>query len=219
MGSTAGTLRFVLISDTHGQHRELHLPPGDVLVHAGDLTAHGELSDLEALDAWLAEQPHPHKVVIAGNHDFCLERQGEQARARLRSAVYLEDQAATVAGVRFYGSPWQPWFYDWAFNLRRGEALREKWALIPPDTEVLVTHGPPAGVLDRTSRGELVGCDDLADAVARVRPALHVFGHIHEGYGQKRLEGTTFVNASICDHSLQPTRAPVVLDWPLPRQP
>jgi Icc-related predicted phosphoesterase len=101
---------------------------------------------------------------------------------------------------------------DWAFNLQRGPALREKWALIPEGTDVLITHGPPFGILDWTARGERVGCEDLLEAVRRVKPRLHVFGHIHEGYGEHEQDGTRFVNASICTEAYQPTNAPIVVD-------
>ena len=188
-------LTLVCVSDTHGRHRETVVPPGDVLIHAGDLTGDGSLSDVAEFDDWLGTLPHPHKVVVAGNHDWCFERQPERARARLTNAVYLQDEAAVVAGLKFYGSPWQPWFFDWAFNLPRGPELAVKWALIPDDADVLVTHGPPAGVLDRTRRGDHAGCADLLARVRAVRPRLHVFGHIHEAAGTESDGATLFVNA------------------------
>lgn len=207
--------RLVIISDTHGHHEDVALPDGDVLLHAGDLTGRGSLEDLRAVHAWLARQPHPHKVVIAGNHDFCLQREPAVARAVLTACEYLEDEEVTVAGVRVYGSPWQPWFFDWAFNLPRGAEIRARWEHIPQGLDVLLTHGPPAGVLDVTSTGDAVGCEDLAEVVARVRPRLHVFGHIHESYGRVLRDGVHFVNASTCDHHYHPTRAPVVVDLPV----
>ncbi len=192
----AAMITIVCVSDTHGYHTETAIPPGDILVHAGDLTRHGELADVEEFDRWLAGLPHPYKVVVAGNHDWCFQTRPAEARARLRHAVYLQDEAAVVEGVRFYGSPWQPWFLDWAFNLPRGPDLAAKWALIPDGTEVLVTHGPPFGVLDQTRRGDRVGCVDLLARVRQVRPGLHVFGHIHEAAGVVRDGGTLFVNAA-----------------------
>jgi len=187
---------IVCVSDTHGRHEEVAIPDGDVLVHAGDLTREGWLEEVAQFDSWLASLPHKHKVVVCGNHDWCFQETPGQARALLRHAVYLQDEAAVVAGLRFYGSPWQPWFLDWAFNLPRGSELAAKWAMIPEDTEVLVTHGPPAGVLDLTKRGERPGCADLLDRVRAVRPRLHVFGHIHEAAGVIRDGETLFVNAS-----------------------
>jgi Icc-related predicted phosphoesterase len=187
---------IVCVSDTHARHHLTEVPEGDVLVHAGDITRHGSLEDVEAFDRWLAELPHRHKVVICGNHDFCFQARAAEARARITNAVYLEDSGCELGGLTFYGSPWQPWFGGWAFNLPRGEELAKVWAKIPVGVDVLVTHGPPEGVLDRTNRGELAGCRDLLARVYEVRPRLHVFGHIHEAVGRADIEGIVFVNAS-----------------------
>lgn len=211
----ASGIRMVAISDTHGLHRGLTIPGGDILMHAGDVTRRGTLADLEAFNAFLGELPHQHKLVIAGNHDWCLQNEPQAARRLLTHALYLEDEAATVEGIRFYGSPWQPWFFDWAFNLQRGAEIRAKWDLIPDDTEVLVTHGPPAGFGDLTTRGVRAGCEDLLAAVARVRPRFHIFGHIHEGFGvwEGSPAETTFVNASSCDADYRLANPPLVLDF------
>ena len=205
-------IRIVALSDTHGLHGEIDVPDGDVLVHAGDVTARGDLDELPELDAWFAAMPHRVKVMIAGNHDWCFQREPEAARAAMPSVTYLEDSAFTALGLRFYGSPWQPRFFDWAFNLDRGAPLREKWDRIPAETDVLVTHGPPDGIGDRTEVGDEVGCMDLRGALARVRPRLHVFGHIHEGYGMYRFAGIDLVNASICNVRYRAVNAPVVVD-------
>ncbi len=204
-------VRLVVISDTHGLLEGLQIPEGDILVHAGDLTGYGELDQVGAFNAFLGGLPHRQKVVIAGNHDFCFERRPSEARALLTNCIYLQDEAITLMGLRFYGSPWQPWFYDWAFNLGRGPEIRAKWDLIPAGTDVLITHGPPWGHGDLTDRGERVGCQDLLEAIRRLRPALHLFGHIHEGYGLTREGGIVCVNASICDSRYRPVGRPVVL--------
>jgi Icc-related predicted phosphoesterase len=141
--------------------------------------------------------------------------------------TYLQDGGTEVAGVRIWGSPWQPWFYDWAFNLPRAEALRSTWDLIPDDTEILVTHGPPYGILDSVERlagqwfGEDVavevehtGREELRAAVLRIRPRLNVFGHIHERYGTDRLGETICVNASNCDAAYRPVNPAIVIDLP-----
>jgi Icc-related predicted phosphoesterase len=204
-------LTLVLISDTHRQHREITVPEGDILIHAGDITGHGDIRDVEDFDDWLASLPHSHKLVIAGNHDFCFEKQPEQSRGVLRHATYLQDEAVSLAGLRFFGSPWQPEFFDWAFNLPRGTLLKEKWDKIPTNTDVLITHGPPRGHGDRTSDGRHEGCDDLLDAIRRIKPRLHVFGHIHEDYGVTMEGPTTLVNASTCTLSYQPANLPQVI--------
>ncbi len=208
------SLRFVVISDTHGLHDLLEIPPGDVLIHAGDMTRRGDLREVQAFDAFLARLEHRHKLVIAGNHDFCFERQPALARAARAHATYLEDEAIDVEGVRFYGSPWQPWFFDWAFNLRRGAEIRAKWQLIPPDIDVLITHGPPLGHGDVTVRGDAVGCADLLDRIREVKPRYHLFGHIHEAFGTSSDGTTTFVNASTLDFRYRTTHPPVVIDYP-----
>ncbi len=206
-------MRLVCLSDTHGRH-DVHVPDGDVLVHAGDLTGSGSLAEIAKAHAWLADLPHAHKVVIAGNHDHGFQRTPGEARALMTGVTYLEDEGVAIEGVRFYGSPWQPWFFDWAFNLQRGPDLAAVWARIPDDTDVLVTHGPPRGILDRIHSGLEVGCDDLRAAVARVRPTVHVFGHIHEAYGELERDGTRFVNASTCTLRYEPTQPPIVVDLP-----
>ncbi len=208
-------MRIVAISDTHALHRSVDIPPGDVLVHAGDITGHGAIDEVRGFNTFLATLPHPHKIVIAGNHDFCFEKDPVASRAELTNGIYLQDEAVEIGGIRFYGSPWQPWFFDWAFNLQRGAEIRAKWDLIPSDTDVLITHGPPRGHGDMTCRGEAAGCDDLLEAVERVQPRVHIFGHIHEGAGVTLNGRTTFINASICDLAYRPVNAPVVYEYDL----
>ena len=202
-------MRIVCVSDTHSYHDKSVVPDGDILLHAGDLTRHGYLEDVEVFDRWLGTLPHRHKIVICGNHDFCFQEQASRDRARITNAIYLEDESVTVEGVKIYGSPWQPWFGGWAFNLQRGPDIAAKWQLIPDDTQILVTHGPPQGVLDRTHRGDSAGCLDLFHRVMEVRPRLHVFGHIHEAAGRSDFDGITFVNAS----TQLGVGAGVVVEW------
>jgi Icc-related predicted phosphoesterase len=202
-------IRIVCISDTHGHHHFTEVPAGDILLHAGDLTTHGNLHDVEAFDRWLGDLSHPHKVVIAGNHDFCFERDEQESRKRLRNATYLQDESTTILGLKIYGSPWQPWFYDWAFNLQRGPEIAAKWQLIPADTHLLITHGPPAGFGDRTFNGESAGCEDLLKRIRELKIPLHVCGHIHEGRGVVEDGGTLFVNAST---NMGPGRG-FVIEW------
>ena len=206
-------MRLVLLSDTHGQHRAASVPEGDILLFAGDMLLFGDADALDDFNAWLGGLPHRHKLVIAGNHDSCFEEDPAVSVSRLTNAQYLQDQAVALGGLKFYGSPWQPWLGNMAFNLPRGEALREKWALIPSDTDVLVTHTPPWGQGDLTRREQQVGCRDLWDAVLRIQPRLHVFGHIHEAAGTSVHGATTFVNASACDVAYQCVRSAVVLDY------
>lgn len=204
-------MRLVIVSDTHGR-KNFAVPDGDVLLHCGDFTMSGKLNEIKSFDKWLRTLPHRHKVVIAGNHDFAFERTPRLARDSLKHAVYLQDSSIRINDALIYGSPWQPWFHDWAFNLPRGPALAAKWDQIPSRLDILMTHGPPRGILDRCPDGERVGCDDLLIATERVKPALHVFGHIHCAAGSERSDATLFVNASICDEDYRASRSPVVVD-------
>lgn len=208
-------MKIVAISDTHGLHWKVTVPPGDILVHAGDITKQGEIDQVKDFNKFLGSLPHPHKIVIAGNHDFCFERDPERSASELTNCIYLKDQQVDIEGIRFYGSPWQPWFYDWAFNLRRGPEIRAKWDLIPDSTDVLITHGPPQGHGDKTCRGEEVGCRDLLEVIEQIRPRVHIFGHIHEGAGVTSDGKTEFINASICNLRYQPVNPPVVYEYEL----
>lgn len=202
-------LRLVAVADTHLFHDDLVVPDGDVFVHAGDLCRGGKLYEVERAAAWIHALPHRHKIVVPGNHDFAFQRTPREARAMFGAdVVVLEDEGVTISGVKFWGSPWQPVFFDWAYNLPRGEALAEKWALIPEGTDVLVTHGPPEGLGDRSSTGGRQGCADLRARSFAVRPLLHLFGHIHEDGGLFEEEGIAFVNCTTWECE----RAPTVID-------
>ncbi|MHA1167382.1 MAG: metallophosphatase domain-containing protein [Candidatus Hodarchaeales archaeon] len=203
-------MKLIAIADTHGLHRSLEIPDGDVLIHAGDLTRHGTLDDVREFNDFLGTLPHSHKIVITGNHDFCFEKDREACEELLTNCIYLQDQEVIIDGIKFYGSPWQPWFYDWAFNLQRGPEIRAKWELIPKDTDVLITHGPPYGIGDVTFQKEHAGCEDLLEIVERTKPAVHIFGHIHEGYGITSNGTTTFINASSYNHNYQAINQPVI---------
>eukprot|EP00753_Platysulcus_tardus_P006847 PLAT14632.1.p1 GENE.PLAT14632.1~~PLAT14632.1.p1 ORF type:complete len:324 (+),score=85.68 PLAT14632.1:47-973(+) len=227
-----GFVRLVCVSDTHNQHGKLPaLPAGDILVHAGDFSNTGGIKDILSFSSWLDKQPFEHKLVIAGNHDTTFHpdyyhASGHrfhrspidcaEARAALTNCTYLEDSGVSIMGLNFWGSPWQPEFCDWAFNLPRGSALADKWALIPDDTDVLITHGPPWGHGDLCSSWDRAGCIDLLTAVEqRVRPKAHIFGHIHEGYGMSTDGTTLFVNASTCTLRYRPVQKPIVIDVPI----
>ncbi|MGM0774422.1 metallophosphatase domain-containing protein [Marinobacter sp.] len=208
-------MRLVCISDTHSMHRQVQVPDGDILIHAGDCLGVGTLEELEDLDNWFSEQPHRHKILIAGNHDWCLQDEPAEAEALVKNAIYLRDSGTEIGGLKFWGSPWTPVFFDWAFNLARGETIAERWSQIPADTDVLITHGPPSGILDQVitkTDYQSVGCDDLTRELERLTLKMHVFGHIHESHGQQRHEDCLFVNASTCNGNFKPLNPPVVVD-------
>ncbi len=205
-------MRFVVLSDTHGFHSKLQVPDGDVLLFAGDFGQRGVEPELLSFNRFLEGLPHRHKIVIAGNHDFCFESEPERSKDLLSAATYLCDEAVEVEGHKVYGAPWQPRFCDWAFNLPRGPELAEKWALIPADTDILLTHGPPEGILDRTFDGRHVGCADLHARLRQLKVKVHLFGHIHESYGTSESDGTVFYNASIWNHFHRRLNQPWVFD-------
>jgi predicted phosphohydrolase len=202
-------VRLVAVADTHTFQDELDVPGGDVFIHAGDLCRGGTLDELAPVAAWIRALPHPTKIVVAGNHDWCFCRERDAALELFGGAViYLEDSGTDVGGLAVWGSPWQPAFNDWAYNLPRGAALADKWALIPETTDVLITHGPPAGIGDRIGDARRAGCAELLEATRRVAPKLHLFGHIHADGGLWEICGVTYVNATTWECE----RAPTVID-------
>ncbi len=204
--------RIVVISDTHEQHGQIRVPEGDILVCAGDITINGKPAAVSEFNAWFAAQPHQYKLLIAGNHDFLFEKDNDYARSLISSSIiYLENSGCEIMGLKFWGSPVTPWFFDWAFNKQRGEEIRRFWDEIPADIDVLVTHGPPFGILDKNARDEHTGCEELRHALKRVRPRLHIFGHIHEGYGIAEQDETTFVNACQLDYQYRLVNEPLVV--------
>ncbi len=192
-------MKVVLVSDTHGKHPEL--PPGDVLVHCGDLTHFGSFAELKSEVEWLKSLPFKHLVLIAGNHDVALgnlHAKGLEERTRellFGRIHYLRDSGVEIDGVKFWGSPWIP-PYAGEFNLPE-EKLRAKWSLIPSDTDVLITHGPPAGILDAGT-----GSKTLCAAVQLAKPKVHCFGHVHEARGDEELDGTKFFNCATAPFSV-----------------
>jgi Icc-related predicted phosphoesterase len=204
-------VRIVAVADTHLFHdSRFVVPDGDIFVHAGDMCRRGDLDELEEAAEWIAELPHAHKVIVAGNHDWAFVRDPSAARARLGNVTYLEDSGAVIGGLRFWGSPWQPAFNGWAFNLRRGAPLREVWAKIPAGLDVLVTHGPPEGIGDSSGweDGTRAGCEELLARVQVVKPRLHLFGHIHQDGGYWQHGETAFANVTVWEC----TRPPTVID-------
>ena len=214
-------VRMVCISDTHSQHEKLNVPMGDILIHSGDFSKGGGIVEVKQFLDWFAAQPHKHKVLVAGNHDtilhksyylsnwrrFFRKRHSEEEIeelynyiAKLPSVYYLEDRAIHLEGLHIYGSPWQPTFFHWAFNLDRGEACAKAWNKIPKDIDILITHGPPLGYGDLCASYKRAGCVDLLHHIRyRIQPRVHIFGHIHEAAGCYRDEERLYINAATCD--------------------
>jgi Icc-related predicted phosphoesterase len=205
-------MKIVCISDTHSLHRQFQIPEGDILLHAGDVSKRGRLPEIVEFNDWLGTLPHPHKIIIAGNHDFLFEQEPLVAKSLISNAIYLEDSGVEIAGLKIWGSPMSPWFFDWAFNRERGEEIRRHWQMIPSDTQILITHGPPFGILDLTIHSQQVGCEDLLATVEGLQPQIHLFGHIHEAYGKHTIGNTQYINASLLDVNYKPVNQPIVIE-------
>jgi hypothetical protein len=214
-----------LMSDSHSKHRgvEVHLPGGDILLHSGDLSSMGYKHEIESFCGWFSRVPnYTYRIFIAGNHDWGFQKDPEMVREileRYPNIIYLEDSAAILEFVgnpplKVWGSPWQPEFCNWAFNLpRNGEVLKDKWAMIPEDTDILLTHGPAWGFVDRVVGDyEHLGCELLTERILEVKPKIHLCGHIHSGYGHIENEGTHHINASILDERYAFTQKPINLE-------
>lgn len=205
-------MKVVAIADTHGFFPEV--PQGDTLVHCGDITGYGKTKELRKIAKFFGGLEHTHKIFIAGNHDWCFQEYPEESRNILKdnNIIYLQDEYIVIEGIKFYGSPWTPEFFNWAFMLPRYE-LEQTWQKIPADTNVLLTHGPPLFKLDWSIQGgSPVGCEHLRNRIEQLDVSFHLFGHIHHSYGMTRNEHTTFINCSICDEGYNPINKPIVFD-------
>ncbi len=212
------------VMESNGQWDQLQ--KADIICFCGDMSSRGSFSEIELFLQWFANDlPDVPKIFIAGNHDFAMEDgdKGEIAEMldRYSRLTYLDDSGCEFHGIKFWGSPVSPFFRDWAFNRVRGEDgpgnIKFHWDKIPNDTDVLITHGPPRGILDKVVRsipGEdpHVGCDDLLDAIERVQPSIAAFGHIHEGYGVENIQHVTYVNASCLNERYMCVNPPVFVE-------
>jgi predicted phosphohydrolase len=205
--------KIVCISDTHETHWDLKIPDGDILIHTGDSTFMGDYSSIYDFNKWLGTLPHKHKIIISGNHDWMFERAPKKIKDTITNAIYLQDSEITLEGLRIYGSPHTPQFGNWAFMpLRGSQEIKDKWNLIPEGLDILMTHGPPHGILDVNPDNYHCGCDDLLEVVRKVKPKLHIFGHIHHAYGRYKTKDTMFVNAAICNEAYKPVNKPIILE-------
>jgi len=193
---------------------------------AGDFSMTGTRAEVQSFNIFLGNLPHKYKIVIAGNHDITFEEDyydlkwqrfhqiKEQTGVKnlLKNCIYLEDDMIDVEGIKIWGGPWQPTFCDWAFNLDRGQKLKEMWDLIPVGVDIIMTHGPVHSFVDQTYSGQSAGCEELVKAIQRVKPIVHVSGHIHEAYGHVNFGNTACINASICNLGYKANNLPIVFD-------
>ena len=232
--------RICLMSDTHGYHRKVEVPNCDILIHCGDFTAHGREADARDFNDWMGTLPCKHRISISGNHDWVMTRfkqdqfnHFDSVFSRARQAeltsnyTYLCDSGVTINGINFWGSPVTPQFCDWAFMIEGETNLAHHWKKIPNGTNVLITHGPARGILDRNVRGEECGDEQLRERVKHLDALyLHVCGHLHENFGGREVdtcrgEGTPdwwqnryyATNVSILDEHYNLKNAPIVVDY------
>ncbi|KAJ8110333.1 hypothetical protein OPT61_g6801 [Boeremia exigua] len=204
------------IRNAAGRLREASaLPPGDVLIHAGDLTNQGSYDELERTVAWLEKAPFEAKIVVAGNHEITLDEQFYEEKGSRwkwptwqsprgcmkllrdsKTITYLENQSTVVSlkkpsgpqtCFRVFGSPSTPGNGNWAFEYQEQDA-EKLWSAIPKDAQIVVTHTPPKGHCDAATKDDRSGCPALFQRLAVVRPLLHVCGHIHEARGVERVQ-------------------------------
>lgn len=222
-------MKISLVSDTHNKHKHVHnnglgdLKGGDLIIHAGDISSMGYKHEIIEFAKWFDQLDYKHKVFIAGNHDWGFERRLDDTLEDIsiyESITYLQDKMRTIKDgdtvINIYGTPWQPEFYNWAFNLpKNGPGLSSKWEAIPLDTDILVTHGPAFGKLDTVEgrRQDHLGCELLAERIAVVKPKIHVCGHIHTGYGYYFDGETHFFNASALNEEYMYAQKPFTFDW------
>ena len=208
-------MKIVFISDSHGFHKNLVLPEGDILIHAGDVSGRGMESQVVDFMDWFTLQPHKHKIMVAGNHDFFFEQAAQEQINNVISPniIYLNDSGITIEGIKIWGSPVTTWFYNWAFNRHHGEEIKKHWDIIPTDTDLLITHGPAFGIRDKTHSGIHVGCNNLLETIKTNKPRVHAFGHIHEGYGMEHQFDTDFINAAVLNANYQLVNKPIVYNW------
>lgn len=219
-------MRLVLLSDTHCRLRKVSVPEGDLLLHSGDLTFKGDYQEISQELRELGRISKDFKngcVFVCGNHDWMGERNpGLMKQMALDEGLtYLDHSSVEIEGFKIFGSAYTPEFCNWAFNVDRAE-LAQKWAQIPDDTNFLITHGPPMGILDPVQRfnkktGEIeiehVGCQDLYNRIQELKELkLHVFGHLHQGYGQVKIGDVTYVNASVCTEEYRPSNLPITIE-------
>lgn len=217
--------RLTFISDTHTKHEKLNgfLPGGDILLCAGDISSRGYKTELENFFKWFdGIDNYDHKIFIAGNHDFGFQDEPETIKGLLtgyKTIDYLQDEYLGIQDgddpeLKIWGSPWQPEFHNWAFNLPRGEKIKEKWDLIPDDVDILITHGPAFGKLDYVPYDGLnVGCEELLKRIEEVKPKIHLSGHIHSGWGYVFNGETHFFNAAILNDRYEFRNKPITIEW------
>lgn len=209
-------IKICALSDTHTKHQDIKIPECDILIHAGDYSYQGRAQEIVSFLNWFDKQPAKHKIFINGNHEIGPEESPnvfKNLMLNFPGITYLEEELVTIEGLKIYGYPITPTFYDWAYMRDRGSPnMLKGLSLIPSNIDILVSHGPAYGILDTTKSNELVGCGDLLHELQRIKPQVMVFGHIHETYGQKEIDGIKYFNVSILDEYYKVKNQPTVFE-------
>lgn len=206
--------KIVIISDTHTFHNKVILPKGDILIHAGDLEIRNNL-ELQIVIDWFESLNFKHIIWVGGNHDFYLEHLHNHHIAPVfpENIHYLCNTSIEIEGIKFWGSPFSPIFYNWAF-MGNVDELREIWSTIPSDTDIVITHCPAFGINDQIKDGFIsVGCPALRDKLKEIKPKYHICGHIHPGYGIYQDEYTTYINGALLDDFYDMVNKPIEIEY------
>ena len=204
-------MRLVCLSDTHNLHEDIEIPDGDVLIHAGDCTDGGTRNETESFLKWMGDMPHKQKLLVPGNHDFYFEKP-ENLENIPDSIHLLIDCGINIDGLQFWGSPVTPGLENWAFSKERGLPIRHHWNLMPKNTDILITHTPPYGILDEIRNGMKLGCEELKQMVEIIKPSHHFFGHVHHAAGSTSRSSIRYFNLSSLDEKHRLMHSPVIVD-------
>lgn len=210
-------MKIVFISDTHDQQlTSIDVPDGDILCFTGDICGSDTMATYERFNSWLGSLPHAKKIIIPGNHDFLAERDPGLFKDTMFYATTLIHEHYEYAGAKFFGSPYQTWFHDWAFNVKLDNEREKLWGDIEEDTDITLIHCPPYKVLDEVQyshgRDPHVGCKPLRKKLMQVKPIIAAHGHIHEAYGTLEHMDILFINSCICNENYKPHNAPIVVE-------
>lgn len=198
-------MEILHLSDTHNKHRQLgNMPAADIIIHSGDVSFAGTTKEVDDFIDWFGSLSYQYKIFIAGNHDYALEgKAAERIQQYLpENCFYLCDNGVKINGIQFWGIPFFFSPEDTRLDLRSTE-------LIPDNTDILISHRPPYGILDE-SNNRKYGCNGLLEAVSRISPTYHLFGHIHDAYGIEKQNHTTFVNAAVVDPTYKLVNNPIL---------
>jgi len=218
-------MKICMLSDTHTYHKQVEMPEAEVVIHCGDYTHTGETHEVIDFLNWFGNQKSMYKIFINGNHEKYVAKMGitkqmveSHNKYHMTNIIYLEDSEVVIDGIKFYGSPWTPEFFPehWAYQLMNDGHADSVWRKIPNDVDVLITHGPVFGKLDKVKPfarydKENAGCPVLLKKILEIKPKIHVAGHIHSGNGVIQGVNTLFINASMCNEAYKVNGSPYIV--------